>query len=239
MQIELGQPLRSSDGQDLGTLKHLLLDPANGQVKTLVVEKGFFLPDDIEIPLTAVEEKGGQGLYVRYTAEEVKNLPRFDESQYMPLPPEQVNAFLGFPSPGTLWPIGYPLTPVSAFDYPHPFPSEGKSTSAPLSEVQEHQRRQAEENAVLSIGDSVYSKDGEKLGEIHRIGFDSVTGKPTSLVIRQGWLFHEDKEIPADAIASVSAGAVTLNLNKAELQSKCDEEQYAVDWSRENKSVHR
>ena len=42
MQIELGQHIRSSDGQDIGKLKHLILDPSNGQVKTLVVEKGFF-----------------------------------------------------------------------------------------------------------------------------------------------------------------------------------------------------
>jgi len=239
MQIELGQHIRSSDGHDIGKIKHLLLNPANGQLKTLVVEKGFFLPDDIEIPLDSVEEKGGQGVYVRYTAEQMKTLPRFDESLYTPLPPEKVNSFLGFPYGSALWPIGYPLAPISVNAYPLTIPENGEKTLTPPSEVQEHIQRQAEENAVLSAGDAVLSKEGEKVGEVHRVAFDSATGKPTGLVIRKGWLFPEDKEVSADAIASISEGAVTLNLNKTELQNKNQEERYAVEWSRDNKPVPR
>src|SRR5207249_2820437 len=124
--------------------------------------------------------------------------------------------------------------------FPVIVPVDRETTVPPVEEeVQEHRRRQAEENAILSAGDDVFSKDGEKVGEVHRVAFDSATGKPTSLVIRKGWLFPEDREITADAIASVSDGAVTLNLNKAELESKDNEERYAVEWTHDNKPVHR
>ncbi|HLK57918.1 MAG TPA: PRC-barrel domain-containing protein [Chthonomonadaceae bacterium] len=233
MQIELGQHVHSQDGQEIGKIKHLILDPANGQIKTLVVEKGLFLPDDIEIPLNAIEEQGSDGLRVRYIAEEVKSLPRFDESQYTLLLPEQATSFLGFPYANALWPLGYPMM---LNHYPYATPIEGEErTHAPTPEEQEHRQRMAEENAVLSAGDDVFSKDGEKVGEVHRVAFDSATGRPTHLVIRRGWLFHEDKEIPADSIASISDGTVTLKLDKAALESKNHEEHYAVDWGREQK----
>jgi len=58
MRIELGDHVRSQDGHDIGKIKHLILDPATSGVKTLVVEKGMLLPEDVEIPLSAVLESG-------------------------------------------------------------------------------------------------------------------------------------------------------------------------------------
>ena len=68
-------------------------------------------------------------------------------------------------------------------------------------------------------------------GEVHRVTFDSATARPTSLVVRKGWLFHEDKEIPAGAISTIAEGAVTLNMDKSELKNQNNEEQYSVEWS--------
>lgn len=97
MRVELGQHVRSQEGQDIGAIKHLIVDPSSGQVKTLVVEKGWLLPDDIELPRQSLQESEGKDLSVIYTAEQVQALPRFDESQYTPLPPEQTRLFPGYP----------------------------------------------------------------------------------------------------------------------------------------------
>jgi len=237
MRIELGQHIRSSDGHDIGKIKHLILAPANGQLKTLVVEKGFFLPEDVEIPLEAVEATDSEGLRARYTAEEIRSLPHFDESQYSLLPPEQAYSFLGYPYPGTLWPLGYPLAPLSMDGYPLTMP-RGQSAFAPPSEREGYQRRHTEET-LLSEGDEVFSKDGEKIGEVHRVTFDSATARPTSLVVRKGWLFPEDKEISASLIASITEGAVTLKRDKADLKEQRDEERYTVDWSADNTVVRK
>src|SRR5689334_4283587 len=145
MELKFGQHVRSTDDRDVGTVKHLILDPANGHVKTLVVEKGFFLPDDIEIPVEAVQESGKEQLTVQYTAEQVKDLPRFDESRYMPITPEQTPWIAGIPYAGALWPIGYPLQPFGG-RVPLPAPVvAGEMAVAPPPEVQDHLRQQDEQ----------------------------------------------------------------------------------------------
>src|SRR5579871_4504864 len=103
MKIELGEHVHSSNGHDIGTIKHLILDPANCQIKTLVVEKGWLLPDDIEIPLEVVQVDEDTGLRVRYTAEQVKSLPRFDESQYRTVPRDDTALLPPYPLGAFLW----------------------------------------------------------------------------------------------------------------------------------------
>jgi len=238
MQLELGRHLFSSDGQDAGVIKHLILDPANGQVKTFVVEKGWLLPVDIEIPLEAVLEKGGDGLYIQYTAEEVKRLPHFDASQYTSIPPQATIPVSSYPFGGLLWPNGYPRLPLFTTGDPLPVPVvDGEVAAVPPQEVQERLRLQDEENAVISAGDAVFSQDGEKVGEVENIAFDSATGRPAHLTVRRGWLFHKDWELPADAIASVDDGIVTLSLGKSQLQQ--EDERFSTAGSQTNQTVNR
>jgi len=240
MQLELGQHLLSSDGQDVGAIKHLILDPANGQVKTFVVEKGWFLPVDIEIPLEAVQEKGGDGLCIQYTAEEVKRLPHFDASQYTSVPPQTTIPVSSYPFGGLLWPNGYPRLPLFTTGDPLPAPVvDGEVAAVPPQEVQERLRLQDEENAVISAGDAVFSQDGEKVGEVENIAFDSATGRPTHLTVRRGWLFHKDWELSADAIASVDDGIVTLSLGKRQLQTRQEDERFSTEGRQTNQTANR
>ena len=55
MEVELGTQVRSSDGQDVGKVTFLILDPEDGHVKTAVIQKGFLLTEDIEFPIDAFE----------------------------------------------------------------------------------------------------------------------------------------------------------------------------------------
>lgn len=224
MRIELGDHVRSQDGHDIGTIKHLILDPTTVKVKTLVVEKGLLLPEDMEIPLAAVLESGTDPVTVGYTAEQVHDLTRFDEQQYAPAPPTIHEAFPNIPPGGLLWPgaamgqdfapSGFPFglgigLPVAAMD------NEERGEQPPAVEQYLHQ--QDVENAIMSAGDDVYSRDGEKIGEIHSVTVDTISGKPTAITVREGHFFGADTTFLADSIASVDDGIVTLNMNKRAL----------------------
>lgn len=240
MELELGQHILSSDGQDIGTIKHLVLDSATGRVKTFVVEKGMFLPDDIEIPLSVVQERGEDGLTLRTTAEQSLHLPRFEEGQYRSVSPRNAETQTDYPVGGLFWPIGYPPPPASSTGIPLFIPAvDGQIAAEPSSEQQERLQRLDESNAVVSAGDEIFSQDMEKVGEVESIAFDSATGRPTRLVVRQGWLFHTDWEMPADSIASVDDGVVYLSQDKARLHSRRTEEQYATDWSQDHEPGSR
>jgi len=240
MQLKLGQHVLSADGKDVGTIKYLILDPTSHRVRTLVVEKGWLLPDDIEIPLEGVIENGSDALSVGSTAAEIKNLPRFDESLYTAAPPALAERLLGYPAPSLLWPTAYPYPPIVSPLYPLPAPTVDGEMAAPSQEQsQEYRRQMDEDNAVISAGDFVFSLDGEKVGEVQCIEFDRATGLPTSLTMRQGWLFHKEWNLPADVIASVDDGAVYLNLDKFQLQRRIEEETQSGELSELNQTLQR
>lgn len=72
-------------------------------------------------------------------------------------------------------------------------------------------------NAVISEGDMVLSRDGVEVGLVHSVVVDTVTGRPTSLVIRKGLLFVEDTTLLADSIASVEDRVIILRLIRKQL----------------------
>lgn len=237
MRVELGDHVFSQDGQDLGTIKHLILNPDDRRVKTVVVEKGLLLHNDIEVPLDALqsadEARGGQ-VYIAYTSEQARSLPHFDITQYTPVPAQDTE--LGaYPTGGLLWGGGYVAQPFAGAGYPMgagvlPFAAPlmayggdmnemvGQANEQSL-EVREYRRHEDETNAIISEGDQVLSRDGETVGAVHSIVVDTVSGKPTALVVRKGLLFTHDTTLLADSIASVDDGVVTLTLDKSQLSA--------------------
>jgi uncharacterized protein YrrD len=221
MQLKLGDPVYSCDGQNLGKIRFLILAPSSAEIKTLVVEKGWLLPEDIELPLDAIQETGEKGVRVGYTAEQAKSLPHFEESRYIPASPEHTRAFQGYPFGGLLWPNGYGVPMFTPAGYPLPVPvAEEEKEASPSTEAEEPPEPQETCTAVISAGDEVISREGEKVGEVHSVTFDSATRRPTHLVVRRGWLFHEDRELPAEVIASVENGAVYLNLERDQIEGR-------------------
>ena len=225
MRLALGDHVLSQDGHNLGKVKHLLLDSATEQVKKIVVEKGFFLPDDIEVPLDAFQSVDAGEIHLNLSAEQFKTLPRFDENLYAPLPPDRISYFPEYPTGGVLWPAGYAAAPFTAASYS--LMTAGFPMAAPIMtddampvkspEVQAYRHHEDVTNAVISEGDMVLSQDGMKVGEVHSIVVDTETGRPTVLVVRKGFLFIEDTTLLADSIASVEDGVITLRLDRQQL----------------------
>ena len=225
MRIALGDHVLSQDGHNLGKVKHLLLDPATEQVKKVVVEKGFFLPEDTEVPLDVFQSVELGKIHLSLSAEQFKTLPRFDEDLYAPLPPDRISYFPEYPPGVVLWPAGYAATPFTAAGYS--LMAGGLPMAAPIMadnvtpiktpEVQAYRHHEDETNVVISEGDMVLSRDGMEVGEVHSVVVDTETGRPTVLVIRKGFLFVEDTTLLADSIASVEDGVVTLRLDRQQL----------------------
>jgi len=240
MQLKLGQHVLSSDGKDVGAITHLIFDPASEQVRDFVLETGWLMPDDVEIPIGTVIENGGERIRIRYTADEVKDLPRFDESRYTPSPSALADRLAGYPPVGILWPNMYVIPPLGLSAYPLPAPVvDGEMAALSVSEVDEYRRHMDEDNAVISEGDDVFSKDGEKVGVVKSIAFDSATGRATSLTIQQGWLFHSEWELSTDIVGSVDDGRLTLNLDTAELQARIEVKQHTQQSSERSQPFTR
>src|ERR671936_220544 len=84
-------------------------------------------------------------------------------------------------------------------------------------EAREALERQDLENAVIGEGSDVVDRDGENVGEVARLVFVPDGHRLTSLVVRKGFIFTEDRELPASVINRVDDGVIYLKVGKQEL----------------------
>ncbi len=221
MRVELGQHIKDREGNDVGRVQYLILDPDTRNVKTVVVERGFLFKDDIEIPLEHLQTAPDDAIHVDRSAQEIDRYPRFDRGAYSNAPADFVPA--GYPPMGLLWPGAYPsaATPNA---YGYPVVAAGiladNTTSDTGAPNRTDQTRIAEErrNAVITEGSDVVTRDGQKVGEVGQVAFDASTGRPLGLTVRRGFLFTKDTEIPGSLIASVDDETVYLNVDRAHFE---------------------
>lgn len=214
MKIELGARVATKDGKELGTIDKLILDPDAGDVHAIVVHKGMLFGRDVEIPLDAIVGQQDGMVQLDYTEDQLDDLPRFFEDSYTTPPPERSREYAsgyGYPVGSLLWPSSW-SGPISGEPYGH------EATGEVRDEVAAMHLEQDLGNAVIEEGSEVRSRDGEKVGHVHRLVFDPTTGRPTALVIRKGFLFTEDVEVPAGLISSVDDDKVYLDVRHDELK---------------------
>jgi hypothetical protein len=172
-----------------------------------VVHRGFILTRDVEVPLEVMEIAPGGEVRLSYTADRVDTLPEFYEANYTTTPPPTYTPMAGYPAAGLYWPATYGMAPA--------MPLVDDVDSATRHEVDEALRRQDLDNAVIGEGSDVRSRDGQKVGTLHRLAFDPEKGHLTRFVVRSGFIFTEDTELPAALIASVDDGVIFLATDAA------------------------
>jgi uncharacterized protein YrrD len=214
MDIELGMSVYTSDGKDIGSIDRLILDPDTNQVKAAVIRKGVLLPHDKEVTREIMNITSDGAIRLSATAAEVHSLPEFLPGAYT-TPPADYPLPAGYPSESVYLPYGYGFglgglgaTPVGMMP-----------DNAEAREVRAAWHRQDLENAVIQEGSKVVSREEEHVGEVHQLRFNQQTGALTHIVVRRGFIFTKDTELPASMIASVRDGAVTLSVSAAEVKS--------------------
>lgn len=214
MRIDLGATVTTSDGHEIGKIDKLIVDPDGSDIHTIVVRKGLFFGRDLEIPIDAIVGQHEGTAQIGYSREQLDELPTFMEGSYTTPPPERSTEFAsgyGYPAAAFLWPSRW-SGPVSGDPYGR------DAIGAVGDEVAALHLQQDLGNAVIKAGSDVRSRDGEKLGEVHHLVFDPQTGRPTALVIRKGFLFTEDIEVPASLISSADDDRVYLDVRHDELE---------------------
>jgi ferritin-like metal-binding protein YciE/uncharacterized protein YrrD len=215
MAVEVGARVRSSDGQDIGTVDRLIFDPGWNRVKAAVIRKGMLLQRAVEVPISAFRQTLDGGLSINLTADEVDNLPEFHEADYTAPPADY--ALPDGMTPGSLyWPAGTIMGP------PRNIPLMGPDVvTRPDSDVESEVRsalsRQALENAVIGKGSTVTASDGKNVGKVEDMAFDATTGELTGLLVRSGLLAHKDQSIDPSLIADVDEGVVYLKVTADQL----------------------
>jgi len=74
----------------------------------------------------------------------------------------------------------------------------------------------------LSIGTSVFERNGQKVGELHRVVLDGKTGDVSHLVVGKGWLLPRDIVVSHDDIESAEPDMIKLRISEDELDQQPD-----------------
>lgn len=214
MDIALGMHVYTRDDNDIGTVDRLILNPERGKVQAVVVRQGTLLHHDVEVPveMLTLPDVGG-GARMAYSSNEVDRLPQFHEASYVTPPVDYVPP-MGYPPTATYWPVGYGIG-VPSFGAPAAAPVAPSWTGdADLDrEVEAAVRREDLENAVIGEGSDVLGRDGEKVGTVRELTFDTTNSKLTGLVVHKGLIMGKDMELPASLIDSVDDGVVFLKVD--------------------------
>lgn len=210
MDIQLGKKVISSDGKHVGNVDSLVMDYDTHEVQSIVSHSGILLTVDRIIPIQAVESLDGDGnLLLGMPSAEVDRQQEFVQREFRAASPDEIE-----PMPVT-WATGtgqapfyfYPATDSLGYRDDAPFFS-----NAPLAPPDVEVESNLPENSTrLSSGTDVVGSDGHKIGTVENVTY-SQDGSLTGFVVKAGFLFHHEVNVPADWIESVSDDRVKLRV---------------------------
>jgi uncharacterized protein YrrD len=204
MQFKEDAKVVTADGEKVGTIDRVVLDPNTKEVTHLVVKKGLLFSEDKVVPMSLVGPATEDKVTIRETEEELEQLPDFRETHYVPVKevthPEPDTAYWApplylYPPTGGWWrTTGYA-------DYSRP-PNVAKTeTNIPEGTV------------ALEEGADVISSDGKHVGDIERIFTEPLEGRATHLLISEGLFLKEKKLIPTGWVADVFEDSLKLSVS--------------------------
>jgi len=199
MQFRKDAQVFSADGHSVGHIDRVVLDPQTKEVTHLIVRKGLLLTKDRVLPIALITSSAEKRVNVIANANEVDQLPEFEEKQYVPIQGGEVPETTA-PTPNFYW---YPVAPYSIA------PPIGVQ---PPGYVEETHRNIPEELVALKAGARVLDNQGEQVGQVEQVFSDTQSDHVTYFVLSHGVLFKERKLVPVTWIDIVSDDEIRLNV---------------------------
>ncbi|MHB8574999.1 MAG: PRC-barrel domain-containing protein [Dehalococcoidia bacterium] len=211
MDFNIGAEVIGTEGK-LGEVHRVIVDARSNHVTDLVVKHGFVFGKERVVPLSCVTGVKDGVVSVNVDGRAFEAMNGFADDRYHAPDPNYVGP-PGFDN------TAFMLDRVVAFGGgvgtgqqggapPFGFPG-GEQTSP-----DDRQR------PVYAEGTSVHDAAGEKVGEIARMTIDPTNGSATHIVLRQGFLFHHEAEIPISWVQDLSDKGVMLNVMRAAVEAQ-------------------
>lgn len=226
----------TSDGKEVGRINRFVLDPATNEVTHIVVEKGWFLPENKVVPFEMVNSATEDKVVLSENIESFNQLPPFEESHYIRAPEADVSRG-GNPRHAVEQPErseephhdqiveadvsrgGEPRYGARPSDYWYrPHRHVGDPSGVYDWPTIETIRNIPAHTTPLREGTDVISFDGEHIGDIERLFVATDSNRATHFVISQGLFFKNRKLIPAHWVRTVDEGKVELAVSSKRLE---------------------
>ncbi|MGE0489480.1 MAG: PRC-barrel domain-containing protein [Vulcanimicrobiota bacterium] len=82
-ELHVGSNVYTRNGEKIGRLRFMVVNPDTASVSHLVLEKGMMLASDALAPVNSVGRVLHRGIFLNLSAEDVAELPEFAEGRYL------------------------------------------------------------------------------------------------------------------------------------------------------------
>lgn len=216
--FRLGDAVFDSAGEKLGDVTRVIVDADAEIISGLVVKPSGMFEKERIVPRDMLEAAAG-GFHSKISAADFEDLSPFDSGAFRA------------PDPGYTGPPGFdreslrrsnlaldaavaigPLAGIGSSVKPFGYPSS--EISAPAASL----AATGQQLPMVERGAGIIDVAGRKVGDVEEIAFDG-DGRPSSIVVRQGFLFAKQFEIPPEWIERISDKGVILNVAEDRLQA--------------------
>jgi sporulation protein YlmC with PRC-barrel domain len=200
LRLSIGANIRCRDGI-AGRLKYVVIDPDDGEVTHLIVERGKLLRRDIVVPAAWVEGESKGQILLNATAEELNDLPVYKEFDFIQADPSY-RPLSGHRIEDTrMW--ASPYDPVGG----------GRPW------ILRHIRMGVQdEEVVLRRGLPVHDRDDRNIGTLDHLIVGPGNVQVTYLVVRQSLPLDKKMHIvPMERVTQITEYGVRLNMTDREL----------------------
>lgn len=174
MHVDLDARVLTSDGHDVGRIKHAVIDPVDHEVAAFVVSTGGLIGRDVLIARQEIESArpDGNAIRLELSKRQFDDLPTFIPHEYSAPPVGYASPTAeGYPDSAYLWPISFSGTaPGASYPAPGPLPTNDPETEPP----------------GVNQGSRVVDSNGDEVGVVEDLLFDDETGKLRALVVTIG-----------------------------------------------------
>lgn len=202
MQFTQNAAVYAADGQDIGRVDRVVIDPRTKAITHLVVRQGWLFTEDKVVPMHLVATTTSERVDLRANADELDDLPDYEATYYVASDGELRADF-----PADVPPALYPYPPMIASNL-------GGATivhdPTPNVGVVHTDRNIPDETVALKEGARVVSRHDEHIGSVERVFTTADSGKVTHFVIAQGLLMRTRKLVPADWVETISEDEIRL-----------------------------
>jgi uncharacterized protein YrrD len=200
VKLKEGANVFTWDGEKVGSIDRVVLDPNTKEVTHLVVQKGFLFTTDKVVPISLIGPVTEDRVTLREGVGDLEALPDFEEKHYIPT--TQIEGRKA-PSASYVRPLyWYPPVSLNWGVAGHPIPSYVVRT----------ERHIPGGTVALEEGAKVVSSDGEHVGDVEAVLTDPEQDRATHLLISRGLLLKEEKLVPTTWVSTVSEDRVHLAL---------------------------
>jgi sporulation protein YlmC with PRC-barrel domain len=206
-----GAAIRTSDGEEVGKLHAIVVDPRDNRVTHIAVNSGPFFPEPgfgdptiVSVDLHEVRDAGEDHVDLLVDGSAFEKLPLYAHTHFIEIPDEEMAPEEARGRP-TLWQTGLAIA------------ASLSSLATGIAVPAEHFRKASYERHILNDAPVWRIDPNTHIGDVERVLIDEATGEIEALVVRRGVLFHEDSVLPASYVREILDGVIHVQISDAEL----------------------